>query len=389
MAAMERVDLTMSSSQIEFLIELYRERELLWNPEHDNYTYRPARAMALREIADKMGVGWTEDLVKKKWNVLKSAYNRELKRLIELSKISTDVYAPQWWLFQNLDRFLRPHALSRKRAVESHSIEDGSPGPSLERTEDSHDGSMECGVGGVVGGIGVGIGAVDTKERFMRAESARNNGSMKAEDIHTICIVSEDSNDATSTTMTPTNKSPQNEPPSQHLSHPASQNIYVEPETMQNIYMEPENIHNILTESSSSPHELPRNRTIKQESHSSNGWRDYSMVWNNCVALGGDRFSLSENVSNCVESSVKKGSIDPCVVMGDLVRNARTDNRTIRVNEHRDAEDLYCAMMATELKSISDEELKDEAKFEMMRILKDFKKKDRQLKQKCLPPPDH
>ncbi|XP_014787892.1 uncharacterized protein LOC106881884 [Octopus bimaculoides] len=347
MASMERVDLTMTSSQIEFLIELYRERELLWNPDHENYTYRPARAMALREIAEKMGVGWTEDLVKKKWNVLKSAYNRELKRLIELSKISSDVYAPQWWLFQNLDRFLRPHALSRKRAVESHSIEDGSPGPSFERIEDSYDGSMECG---------------EAKERFMRTESARNS-CMKSEDMQTICIEAEDSN---------TSSNKPNEP----------HNIYIEPEVIQNIYMEPENIQTLLTE----PQEL-RNRSIKQESQT-NGWRDYSLTRNDCLASGGERFSLSEEVSNSLENRMKKTAFNHCTLMVDQFRN-RTDSRTVRLNERRDAEDLYCAMMATELKSISNEDLKDEAKFEMMRILKDFKKKDRQLKQNALPAPDH
>ncbi|CAI9740597.1 Hypothetical predicted protein [Octopus vulgaris] len=327
MASMERVDLTMTSSQIELLIELYRERELLWNPDHENYTYRPARAMALREIAEKMGVGWTEDLVKKKWNVLKSAYNRELKRLIELSRISSDVYAPQWWLFQNLDRFLRPHALSRKRAVESHSIEDGSPGPSFERIDDSHDGSMECG---------------EAKERFMRTESARSS-CMKPEDMQTICI---------------------------------------EPEVIQNIYMEPENIQTLLTE----PQEV-RNRSIKQESQT-NGWRDYSLMRNDGLASGGERFSLSEEVSNSLENRAKKTAFNHCTLMVDQLRN-RMDSRTVQLNERRDAEDFYCDMMAIELKSISNEDLKDEAKFEMMRILKDFKKKDRQLKQNALPAPDH
>lgn len=231
--------------------------------------------------------------------------------------------------------------------MESHSIEDGSPGPSFERIEDSHDGSMECG---------------EAKERFMRTESARNS-CMKSEDMQTICIEAEDSN---------TSSSKPNEP----------QNIYIEPEGIQNIYMEPENIQTLLTE----PQEL-RNRSIKQESQT-NGWRDYSLTRSDCLASGGEHFSLSEDVSNSLENRVKKTVSNHCSLLGDQFRN-QTNSRTVRLNERRDAEDLYCAMMATELKSISNEDLKDEAKFEMMRILKDFKKKDRQLKQNSLPASDH
>lgn len=61
--AMERVDLAMNPSQIEYFIGLYRDQEHLWNSRHQCYNVRSARTLALHEIASKMGDGWTGRII--------------------------------------------------------------------------------------------------------------------------------------------------------------------------------------------------------------------------------------------------------------------------------------------------------------------------------------
>ncbi|GAB1608037.1 uncharacterized protein LOC115224414 [Argonauta hians] len=121
-APMERVDLAMNPSQIEYFIGLYREQEHLWNSRHQYYNIRSARSMALHEIASKMGDGWTAQLVKLKWHDLKSNYMREKRksRTSNLSGDSSQEFTPTWWLFGLMDGFLGPIYEDKRNNITKH-----------------------------------------------------------------------------------------------------------------------------------------------------------------------------------------------------------------------------------------------------------------------------
>lgn len=84
------------------LIELYRERPLLWDPTDSQYKLGKNKLAAWKEIADLMKTDATE--VKKKTESLLASFRRERQREgTILSGTGVDeVYRSKWFAFQSM-----------------------------------------------------------------------------------------------------------------------------------------------------------------------------------------------------------------------------------------------------------------------------------------------
>ena len=92
-----------SDSEIETIIEYYKENSFLWNHHLSDYKDRDKREVVLAKLADQLS--HTVQEIKGQWHTLKSSFDREYNRM-EASKRSgsgTDsVYFPSWKFFRSL-----------------------------------------------------------------------------------------------------------------------------------------------------------------------------------------------------------------------------------------------------------------------------------------------
>lgn len=85
------------------LIELYRDRPVLWDCRLKEYKDRNKKQDALQEIADTFGVD--KQVVEKKIKNLVCHFLREIKRERDSSKSgagNSDVYKSKWFCFNNM-----------------------------------------------------------------------------------------------------------------------------------------------------------------------------------------------------------------------------------------------------------------------------------------------
>ncbi|KAL1467264.1 hypothetical protein MTO96_005818 [Rhipicephalus appendiculatus] len=90
------------------LIALVEERPCLWNSKDIHYHNRHVKEMAMREITEQLGHGFTESMVKSKWANLRSQFQREVRKIKESAQGGhpLDRYMPKWAHYQQL-QFLR------------------------------------------------------------------------------------------------------------------------------------------------------------------------------------------------------------------------------------------------------------------------------------------
>lgn len=94
------------------LIETAKNYPCLWITKHKYYKHRTNRASALHNISNTLKPllpgGCSVDIIRKKWQIIRIIYRRELKklRLSTKSGCGADViYTPKLWYFKDL-RFL-------------------------------------------------------------------------------------------------------------------------------------------------------------------------------------------------------------------------------------------------------------------------------------------
>ena len=92
-------------------VELYRERECLWNVMKPSYTNNQMRVGALEKVVEEMGIeGFTVADARQKVKSLRNTHNQQLQK-IEKSRKSgmghEDVYAPSLKWFHLMDTFMR------------------------------------------------------------------------------------------------------------------------------------------------------------------------------------------------------------------------------------------------------------------------------------------
>lgn len=93
-------------------IDLYRQLPEVWKVKSDAYKNRNLKNLAYEKLITKLKEVETNvdrDKVRKKINVLRTAYRRELKKVMTSYKSDSGtecVYEPSLWYFQELD-FLR------------------------------------------------------------------------------------------------------------------------------------------------------------------------------------------------------------------------------------------------------------------------------------------
>ncbi|KAH8033645.1 hypothetical protein HPB51_014926 [Rhipicephalus microplus] len=99
------------------LIALVEERPCLWNSKDIHYHNRHVKEMAMREITERLGHGFTESIIKSKWANLRSQFQREVRKIKESAQGGhpLDRYMSKWAHYQQL-QFLRqedtPESLS-------------------------------------------------------------------------------------------------------------------------------------------------------------------------------------------------------------------------------------------------------------------------------------
>ncbi|XP_064078391.1 uncharacterized protein LOC135195826 isoform X1 [Macrobrachium nipponense] len=95
-------------TQTLMLIELYRQNPCLWNAKSDVYKDRNTRAVAINGITAKLqgsGSHVSAVEVKRKIEIIRSQYRRELRKLEKSKKLGAeadDTYTPALWFFDEL-----------------------------------------------------------------------------------------------------------------------------------------------------------------------------------------------------------------------------------------------------------------------------------------------
>lgn len=87
------------------LLDMYREREALWNCKLESYKNKNLRHNTLLEISESFGTSKEE--IEKKIRYLLSHFSRELKKETKKSGSDTDeYYRSKWFAYQSM-QFLR------------------------------------------------------------------------------------------------------------------------------------------------------------------------------------------------------------------------------------------------------------------------------------------
>jgi hypothetical protein len=100
-----------SNDDILAFLDVYKEYEVLWNAESDEYRNRNARNEGIKKLLEEMCVeGLTADCDRKKIKLNKTVYSQELNKIIKSKKSGTgtnDLYKPKLVWFEKADSFLR------------------------------------------------------------------------------------------------------------------------------------------------------------------------------------------------------------------------------------------------------------------------------------------
>ena len=97
-----------------YLIELWKNREILYNPRHPKYHIKEENTNAIQEICElfqERGIILTAEQINKKLTTLKSYYCKERGKLTSSKKSGAgadQVYTVKWKYFSHLD-FLNDH----------------------------------------------------------------------------------------------------------------------------------------------------------------------------------------------------------------------------------------------------------------------------------------
>ena len=93
-----------TENETEQLIEYYKQNDILWNHSLSSYKDRNLKELSYTKLSELLP-GRSHDDIKSRWNVLKTIFNREVKKE-EDSKVSgtgTDaVYTSQWKYLKSL-----------------------------------------------------------------------------------------------------------------------------------------------------------------------------------------------------------------------------------------------------------------------------------------------
>lgn len=93
-------------------LEVYQQKEILWNPKLELYRNNAARIAALDEIIHSLQKpNLTPNDLKIKIKNIRTTYNRELSKLLKSKKSgagANDIYKPALRWFEQADTFLRP-----------------------------------------------------------------------------------------------------------------------------------------------------------------------------------------------------------------------------------------------------------------------------------------
>lgn len=85
------------------LINYYKEKKLLWDPNDPNYRFVNCRRDAWNDIGTNFGLDG--DSVKQKMDILLCMFRREQRKLFDLSSNSSDqsTFQPKWKYYQYFD----------------------------------------------------------------------------------------------------------------------------------------------------------------------------------------------------------------------------------------------------------------------------------------------
>ncbi|KAL4718422.1 hypothetical protein ACJJTC_016043 [Scirpophaga incertulas] len=108
----------LSDSEMTYLVELYRENEVLWNVTHKSYRNRDARDNAYERIRDSLNITPSLSLqdISKKIKNLRSTYIKERKKIdasFRSGASTQSVYKPKMPWFEIADGFLRTYTSKR------------------------------------------------------------------------------------------------------------------------------------------------------------------------------------------------------------------------------------------------------------------------------------
>lgn len=105
-------------------LEVYQEKEILWNPKLELYRNNAARIAALDEIIHSLQKpNLTPNDLKIKIKNIRTIYNRELSKLLKSKKSgagANDIYKPALRWFEQADTFLR--AVTEARPSKSNLV---------------------------------------------------------------------------------------------------------------------------------------------------------------------------------------------------------------------------------------------------------------------------
>ncbi|KAK9506591.1 hypothetical protein O3M35_008492 [Rhynocoris fuscipes] len=105
----------MSKSETMKFIQLYRDKQCLWYPYHENYKNQDERYEAANSIAIEMNMeGFGAHEVIRKFKNLRSSYCQELKKI----KKSENSYKPKVSWFKLMDSFIKPYVHQKPTVIQ-------------------------------------------------------------------------------------------------------------------------------------------------------------------------------------------------------------------------------------------------------------------------------
>lgn len=105
-----------SREQVMQLIELYRQKRVLWNPSDADFKNKSLKNYALNEISSRMNIGKAEIVAKIK--SLMGQFQRECRK----SRSLGDAYKIKWYAYDSL-KFLKDKTTSRNTPEVDGSVE--------------------------------------------------------------------------------------------------------------------------------------------------------------------------------------------------------------------------------------------------------------------------
>lgn len=116
---MEKINWSVETT-LEF-IELYKKKELIWNPRHPKHVDRAATYDSWKELATHFGLAVLE-LKRKKDSLLASYRKCKSKKLSTKGETGWEDYQPTWFAYEALDQFLGEIYTPRGVGVDSKNV---------------------------------------------------------------------------------------------------------------------------------------------------------------------------------------------------------------------------------------------------------------------------